>query len=222
MTQKIKCSVLYVFMFVCICVLSIPTNSYAQGQVQLITFSGLIMDGDSAKPLPSVNVYIPRAGYGTITNPEGLFTMLVKSGDTVLISRVGYERKMVVIPPRSEAAYSVVIDMKEKAKILPVIEVFPFADEEAFKKAFLALELPEMRYENMARNLNQRKLTNMAMMMPMDGSMNFRYYMNIQTNYQTNRNSATALPLLNPFAWAELIKSIKRGDFKKGRERTGD
>jgi hypothetical protein len=39
--------------------------------------------------------------------------------------------------------------------------------------------------------------------------------MNTSINTMANRNFATTLPLLNPFAWAQFIQSIKRGDLKK-------
>ena len=57
---------------------------------------------------------------------------------------------------------------------------------------------------------------------PMDGSMNYRNYINKQVyNYsylgmqKPNLTSMMNNPLLNPFAWAEFIKAWKRGDFNK-------
>lgn len=189
--------------------------SFAQGNTQVITFSGVVVDGDSLKAVKSANLFIYRANRGTVTNEQGFFTMLVKSGDTVVITRLGYDKKMLVIPQRSDAAYSVVIDLKQRVRMLPVVEVHPYADEKVFKEAFLALNLPERRYENMAKNLNQTVMTNMSMAMPMDGNMNYRFYMRQQFDAIRNYNSVTTIPLLNPFAWAEFIRSVKRGDLKR-------
>jgi hypothetical protein len=190
-------------------------NNFAQGNTQVITFSGVVIDGDSLKAVKNANLYIYKANRGTITNEQGFFSMPVKSGDTVVITRLGYDKKMLVIPQRSDAAYSVVIDLKQKVRMLPVVEVHPYSDEKVFKETFLALQLPERRYENMAKNLSPRVMTNMAMAMPMDGNMNYRFYMRQQFDAIRNYNAVTTIPLLNPFAWAEFIRSIKRGDLKR-------
>jgi hypothetical protein len=43
----------------------------------------------------------------------------------------------------------------------------------------------------------------------------FRNFSNQQQYYNANRNFAPTLQLLNPFAWAQFIKQVKRGDLKK-------
>jgi hypothetical protein len=206
------------FLIICCVIFTNTQKSFAQGNTQVITFTGVVIDGDSVKPVKNVNLYIYRANRACTTNEQGIFSMTVKSGDTVVITRLGYDRKMVVIPQRSDAVYSVVIDLKQRARVLPVVEVHPYSDEKVFKEVFLALKLPERRYENMAKNLNKQRMTNMAMSMPMDGSMNYKFYMQQQTNAMSNVNGMTSIPLLNPFAWAEFIKSIKRGDLKRNRD----
>jgi hypothetical protein len=199
----------------CFLLLAIKTNSYAQGTIQTITFSGVIIDGDSSKGVYHANLYIARAGRGTVTNEQGFFTMPARAGDTVIITKLGYEKKMLIIPQRSDAAYSVVIDLKIKTRLLPVVEIHPYGDEKVFKEVFLALRLPEKRYESMAKNLNKQSMAIMARNMPMDGNMNYKFYMNQHIQAINNVNSLQTIPLLNPFAWAEFIKSIKRGDLKR-------
>jgi hypothetical protein len=205
----------YFLFIVCFLLLAIKTNSYAQGTIQTITFSGVIIDGDSSKGVHHANLYIARAGRGTVTNEQGFFSMPARAGDTVIITRIGYEKKMLIIPQRSDAAYSVVIDLKIKTRLLPVVEIHPYGDEKVFKEVFLALRLPEKRYESMAKNLNKQSMAIMARNMPMDGNMNYKFYMNQQIQAINNVNSLQTIPLLNPFAWAEFIKSIKRGDLKR-------
>ncbi len=202
--------------FVCLAFLLLPTyESFAQGIQQTIVFSGVVIDGDSSRGIKHANLYISRAGRGTVTNEQGFFTMPAMAGDTVVITRLGYEKKMLIIPQRSESAYSVVIDLKIKARMLPVVEIHPYGNEEVFKEVFLALRLPEKRYESMAKNLNKQSMAIMARSMPMDGNMNYKFYMQQQIQALNNVNSMQSIPLLNPFAWAEFIKSIKRGDLKR-------
>ena len=94
-------------------------------------------------------------------------------------------------------------------------EVYPWPTKEQFKKAFLALELPEddiIRADrNMARADVKERMTGMAM----DASLNYKYS---QQQYQSKLYYAGQLPpnnLLNPIAWAKFIKAWKNGDFKK-------
>ena len=51
--------------------------------------------------------------------------------------------------------------------------------------------------------------------MPMDGSMNYRNYMDNQVSKLYYRGQAQPITVFNPFAWAEFIKAWKRGDFKR-------
>jgi hypothetical protein len=193
----------------------LPNQAHAQGQRKVITFSGLVVQGDSAYGVPGANIYVLKAGRGTSTDYRGFFTMPTWEGDTVTISAVGFQTQRVIIPRVTDMSYHVVVNMKESTTMLAGVEVLPFSNEEQFKEAFVALQLPSQEIENMEKNLSPRQLTNMAMAMPMDGSLNFKFYLNQQANQMGNRNFATTIPLLNPFAWIELIRSIKRGDFKK-------
>ncbi len=192
------------------------THAQAQGERKVITFSGIIVEGDSSYGVRGVHVYVPRAGRGTVTDQFGYFSMPTLVGDTVVISAVGYKTHKMVIPRREDNAFSVMINLKIESTFLPEVEILPFPTEELFKEAFIALKLPDQeKYENMERNLAQERLVRMSAAMPMDGSLNYRNYMNTSINTMANRNFATTLPLLNPFAWAQFIQSIKRGDLKK-------
>ncbi|MEN7547487.1 carboxypeptidase-like regulatory domain-containing protein [Rapidithrix thailandica] len=191
------------------------TQSIAQGEKSTIQFSGIVVDGDNSYGVPGVHVYIKRAGLGTVTNGVGFFSLPTLSGDTVTISAVGYKKQNIIIPERKDAGFTVLIDLQTDTTYLPVVEVFPYASPEIFKEAFLALDIRDERYENMEKNLNQQTLNEMARSLPMDGSLNHRYFMYNQIDRGANRFFAPSFSILNPFAWAEFIKSVKRGDLKK-------
>ncbi len=206
------------FIFALCCFLAttaITSGAFAQGQRGTIQLSGLVVDGDSAYGVPGVHIYIHRAGLGTISNQVGFFNLPVISGDTVVFSAIGYKKQQLIVPQRQDMGLSVLIDLKTDTTLLPVVEVFPFPTEELFKEAFLALQLPDEGRRNIAKNLDPDALTRMAMALPMDGSGNYRHYMGQQINHSSNRYFAPTFSFLNPFAWAQFIKSVKRGDLKK-------
>lgn len=205
------------FVLWCVCLTGVTGFStvWAQGDMRTIQFSGVVVDGEKSFAVPGVHVFIPRAGVGVVSNSMGYFSMPTMVGDTVVISAVGYKRHTMVIPFREDLGFSVMIDLKEDVTMLPVIEIFPYPSPEVFKEAFLALQLPNDSYENMAENLNQQAINKLAMNMAMDGSGNHRYFMQQQVGAGANRFFTPSFSFLNPFAWAQFIKSVKRGDLKR-------
>ncbi|NME67661.1 carboxypeptidase-like regulatory domain-containing protein [Flammeovirga aprica] len=194
-----------------------PNDILAQGEQNTIQFSGIVVEGDSSYGVPGAHVYIKQAGRGTVTNHAGFFTMPTQVGDTIVVSSVGFAKQEIVIPKRDDLGFTVLIEMREEVTELPLLEVFPYPTKEIFEEAFLALgEQKDQRVENMEKNLSQEKLTMMSNALPMGASGNYKYYMNYRADQiATQYFMETANPLLNPFAWGDLIKSIKRGDFKR-------
>lgn len=197
---------------------AISSSVNAQGRSQVIQLSGLVLGEDSTYALPGVNVYVPTAGRGTSTNRYGYFSMPVLPGDSVVFSTVGFKRQYFLVPENRVESMTVIVELLTDTTYLPAITVFPYPSEEVFKEALLALNLPdEDQYANMRGNLADDLLARMVQSMPMDGSMNHRYFMEQQFNQTQYRAGPRPNPLLNPFAWGEFIKSIKRGDFKRKR-----
>lgn len=208
--------------FTIVCFFAYITGVWAQGKQRVIQFSGLVVSGSSEYGVPGVNIYIPKAGRGTSTNQYGYFSLPVLAGDSAVISAISYKKQYYIIPDDERQSVSVVIYLKEDTTMLPVIEIFPYPTEALFKEAFLALKLPETDLDNMKRNLNEKVMARIADEIGMSGNANFRNHMNQQYHYQHNKNFAPTMPFTNPFAWADLIRSIKRGDFKKAFKKDDD
>jgi len=189
-------------------------NAQSQGSRPIIQFSGIIIGEDSTSGVPGVYVFVPKAGRGTTSNFYGYFTMPALAGDSVIISAVGYRKQHFIVPDIKEESFTVIIELLSDTTYLPVVEIFPYPTEELFKEAILALQLPS-EYGNMAESMNADVMALMLKNMPMDGTMNHQFYMQQQQYYTNSRYGYQPNQLLNPFAWAQFIKSIKRGDLKK-------
>ena len=63
-------------------------------------------------------------------------------------------------------------------------------------------------------NLSPQLLLRWAEQMPASGNENFRGFQNQQLMQIQDRYGPRSFPLLNPFAWAKFIQSIKNGDLK--------
>jgi hypothetical protein len=205
----------YILPLILLLVIGLLNKTIAQGDRQVVQFSGIVIGEDSTNGLPGVYVYIPKAGSGTITDGYGFFSLPTFVGDSIIISTVGYRKQHFIIPKEKGVGLSVVVNLISDTTMLPVVEVYPYPTKELFKEAFLALQLPETQYGYMRKNLDRNLLAQMYRNTPMDGSQNYKYYMHQNAVNMSNRNFFPTLQLLNPFAWAEFIKSVKRGDLKK-------
>lgn len=210
----LKCPIKILPLIVCLWA-GVAHQAAAQGQSSIIQISGLVLGEDSTTALAGANVYVPNAGRGTSTNQYGYFSLPVLPGDSIIFSSVGHKRQYYLVPENQKEAMTVIVELSTDTTYLPAISVFPYPTEQVFKEAILALQLPdEDQYANMRENLADDLLARMFQAMPMDGSMNHRYFMNQQFD-RVQYAGPRPNPLLNPFAWAEFIKSIKRGDYKK-------
>ncbi len=195
--------------------LNSTAETFAQGEKQIISISGFIMDGNDAIPLKGIHIYIPQAGRGTVSDQNGYFSLNTLAGDTLYITSIGYKTKKLPIPNTVTKAYTVIINMQSEVLQLPAIEVFPYPTEEVFKKAFLALELKDKNYENLRENLSKESLARVSYNMPVDGSVSFKRYTSSQVSALNKRYEISVIPILSPSMISQIIKSIRRGDYNK-------
>lgn len=199
-------------------------SARAQGQRPVVQFSGIVATGDSLLGVPGATVFVPKAGRGTATNAYGYFSIPVLAGDSIIIRSLGYRNQYVVIPPDyPRQSYSVIVQLKEDATVLPEVRIFPYVTEKDFKRAFLALKLPKERGSATAENLNEQILRRIFNNAPVTSMANYRQTMQMQQLDQQRKygiapNPYSNNPLLNPFSWLQLINQIKNGDFKKKDE----
>ncbi len=198
-------------------------KAYAQGEQKAIIFTGFVVAGKSTERLPGAYIYLPKAGRGTLSSNgynAGYFSIPVFPGDSIVFSYVGYKKQYHIIPRNYNAeTYSAVIAMQESVTMLAEVRVYPYATEEEFKKAFLALRLPDQEDRDaLARSTDIDYITRMAAQMPNNAQTNYRYTMDQQLfgrESAANKGFATTFPFLNPFAWGRFIKSVQDGDLKQ-------
>ena len=199
--------------------LFIANFTFAQEGKRVIQFSGIIVGEDSVSGVPGVHIYAPKGGRGTTSNIYGYFSMPVLENDSLIISAVGFQRIHYIIPEGKSENYTVIIELAQDSTVLPELEFFPYPTEEIFKEAILALELPfQNDIDNLQRNMDEAMLRKMYNNTPMGANANHYYYMSQQMTAWNNRFQPVTNPLLNPFAWAQFIKSIKRGDLKRKKK----
>lgn len=186
---------------------------FAQDEKKIVQFTGVVIDTETDQGVPGVHIFAPKGGRGTTSNPYGFFSMAVLEGDSILISAVSFEKETIKIPvlPKGKYNFTVVISLKSDTTYLPELEVYPFPNEQIFKEAILALQLPNQQdLNNMQRSMDQRMLNRMYRNLSMDGNNNYQYYMSQLANANNQKYQTSSLSLLDPFAWNRFIKSLKK------------
>lgn len=189
-------------------------GAFAQQTKPLVQFSGVIYDVDSNSVVPYVTLRnISNDGKSYSANYKGYFSIVVREGDTLIFSSIGYKRLEVVIPQNvKENKFTAIIKMKSDNIQLPSVTVFPWASVDEFKKDFLTMKFPDDDLEIAKKNVSKESLMRLSATLPRDGSEYAGNSFNNNHTALSNKNMVQTNPLLNPFAWGALINKILQGD----------
>jgi hypothetical protein len=183
---------------------------------KVIQFSGVIVSGDSLQPVPYTNIMTKGTFRGTVSDYYGFFSFVAQENDTVEFTSIGYRKATYVIPQNlPESRYSIIQVLNRDTIELATTVIYAWPTREQIYEYFLSAPVPDDDVERARKNLAQEKITDMAINMPMDASLNYR---NSMQNYNTRLYTAGQIPmnnLLNPIAWAKFVEAWKKGDFKK-------
>lgn len=193
------------------------TNSYAQ-QKKILQFSGLITSTGS--DLPVAYVTIKNTSYNNqtfISNNDGYFSFVAHEGDVISFSSVGYDPVTFVIPSVPNDKFTANIKMRSLVIELPAVTPFPWASYEDYLAEFMGMETGVDAIATARKNLSPEAMAALARVVPRNAD-EIQSYNSLQRHgVMQNRyiNQRMNNPLLNPFAWAELINQIKRGDYSR-------
>mgnify|MGYP005860520039 FL=1 len=181
---------------------------------KVIQLSGIILNADSTDAVPGVNIYVPKKGRGTVSGRFGYFSMPVLEGDSVIFSFIGLKKQTFKVPDGYENdRISLILTMEVDEIALAEIEVMPYPTEEEFKKAVVAMNVVDPMSISRS-NMSPEMLLRWAETMPASGNENFRYFQQGQMLQNQDLYGPRPLRILDPFAWSQFIRSIKRGDLK--------
>lgn len=197
----------------------IPAISKAQFENlrdSVVQLYGVVMTADSLVGIPAVSIVVKGQNRGTITNNQGVFSIVVLKGDIVEFTHVSYKPKVVAIPKNLEGnQYSVVQLMIADTVYLPATIIRPRPTAAQFARDFANTKVDDDDYEIARKNTSVAKRRALMQSTPADG----REASNIQLrNVATKAYYSGQTPpqnIFNPAAWMEFIEAWKRGDFKK-------
>jgi len=182
----------------------------------IVQLFGVVMTADSLRAVPSASVIVVDKGRGTITNNDGVFSIVVYKGDKITFSSVGFKDKTIDIPMNlKENQYSVIQLLINDTAFLPATILRPRPTREQFERDFVNANVPDDMYEVARQNTDEAKRRILISSLPSDGREAVNYQLRQQSNKYYYAGQIPPMNILNPLAWADFIKSWKRGDYKK-------
>lgn len=199
--------------------LSVSQYSFAQLQAKkdtVVQLYGVVMTADSLQAIPGASIIVEDKGRGTITNNQGVFSIVVLKGDKVRFSVVGFKDKLIDIPDNIPGSqYSVIQLMVTDTAYLPATIIKSRPSRSQFERDFVNTDIPADQLEIARENTSDATRRVLLATLPADG----REAVNAQFRQQAVRYSYLGqqppINLLNPMAWASFIQAWKRGDFRK-------
>lgn len=205
-------------LFALTCVSQVYTQESDEKDDRLVQFSGIIVNADSIQPVPFTHIIDITTNKGTMADYYGYFSFVARKNDTILFSAMGYKNSVYIIPDTvSYKRYSLIQVMASDTIMLPQTVIYPWPSREQFAEAFLTLDVPDDDFERAKRNMEQATLRDMALEIPMDGSMNYNYNMQLHQEKLYYLGQTQPITVLNPFAWAQFIEAWKDGKFKRDK-----
>jgi len=193
-------------------------RSHAQFETakdSVVQLYGIVMTADSLVGIPAVSVTIKGSNRGTITNDQGVFSIVVLKGDVIEFTHVSYKPKLATIPKSLEGnQYSVVQLMVEDTTYLPVTIIRPRPTPAQFERDFVKTKVPDDDIEIARQNNDVAKRRVLMKTVPADGSETSSLQFRNIANKATYQGQVPPMNIFNPAAWSEFIQAWKRGDFK--------
>ncbi len=196
-------------------------KSFAQFETvkdSVVQLYGIVMTADSLVGIPAVSITIKGSNRGTITNNQGVFSIVVLKGDEVEFTHVSYKYKMIAIPRDLDGnQYSVVQLLVEDTTYLPATIIKPRPTPEQFARDFVNSKVDDDDIEIARRNNDEAKRRVLLQTTPSDGGGAMSMQMRNIANRATYQGQTPPMNIFNPAAWSEFIQAWKRGDFKRKR-----
>ncbi len=199
-----------------------PQTTATVNKDSVIQLYGVVMTSDSLQGLPAASVIVENRGRGTLTNDQGVFSIVVLKGDRIRFSSVGFKDNVINIPYDMQGnQYSVIELMTNDTAYLPATILRSRPSGSQFERDFVNTEVPADQLELARQAVSAAKRRVLIATLPADGREAVNRQLTQQAQKYYYQGQVPPMNILNPLAWADFIKAWKRGDFKR-QDNTSD
>jgi signal peptidase I len=204
------------YIFISFILLPIVSQAQFSGfKDSVVQLYGVVMTADSLQALQGVSIMVKGQNRGTITNKDGIFSIVVLKGDVIEFTSVGFKPKKVEIAKDLQGNQHSVIQLMVNDTIYlaaTIIKARP--TREQFERDFINTKIPDDNLEIARKNNDENTRRFLMQTLPQDGREAASNYLSKQAAKNYYNGQLPPQNIFNPFAWAEFIKAWKRGDFK--------
>jgi hypothetical protein len=205
------------YLFILFCFSPMAANAqFETFKDSVVQLYGIVMSADSLKPVPSASIMIKGQNRGTISNYDGVFSIVVLNGDEVEFTSIGYNAVKIKIPLTLVGnQHSIVQLMVSDTTYLAATILKPRITAEQFERDFINNPVSDDQIAIAKKNTNTETRRALMAILPTDGREASSQYLRQQSQKMSYKGQVAPQNIFNPAAWAEFIKAWKRGDFKK-------
>lgn len=127
---------IFIVLFLSCCISLHAQNRYSP-------LKGKVVSADSLSPIPNVHILSVVSYYGTTSDSDGRFSILVRKNDTLKISSVGFVTEIINVNYDSVNVNNFEIVMQRDTIILQEIDVFPYLDNHTVEKIIKEIPIEE-------------------------------------------------------------------------------
>ena len=185
-----------------------------------IQFSGntLISFNDSVEPVAFVTIKNKSRRSSAYSVPDGFFSLVVKGGDTVEFSAVGFKRSTLIIPDniKRDRFFATQAMIRDTNRLAAVV-IVPWKNVEELKRAVLDMDISESDLVIAYQNLQYERWVQIREGMMPSLEENRAGYL-ARHNSNNLMLSTGLLPqnnILNPFAWMQFMDYVGQNKKKK-------
>jgi hypothetical protein len=207
-----------ILLYTAIAFFIVPATAKAQFETardSVVQLYGVVMTADSLEGIPAVSIMVKGQNRGTITNNDGVFSIVVLKGDQIEFTHVSYKPKTITVPRDMQGnQWSVVQLMVKDTVYLPATIIRPRPTPEQFARDFVNVKVPDDDIEIARRNTDAAKRRVLMRTTQGDGGEATALQFRNLANKAVYSGQIPPMNIFNPAAWADFIQAWKRGDFK--------
>lgn len=200
------------------------SNVQAQEPSDIVEVYGLVLTKSTRgtyEYIPFVTVAVKGTTRGTYANYEGMYSIVVKKGQTVTFSAVGFAPREIVIPEDITGMYySLTVEMEPAEINLDEVTVFPWPDRDNLAAEFLAMQPNKAgQLEAIAKdNLNRSQLLAIANATGNDSREAAVQYLRQQSRDYSYQGQQAPQSILDPIAWSKFLQQFNKKKKRSARE----
>lgn len=202
----------------------LASNIQAQEPSDIVEVYGLVLTKATRgnyEYIPFVTVAVKGTTRGTYANYEGMYSIVVKKGQTVTFSAVGFAPREIVIPEDITGMYySLTVEMEPAEVNLDEVTVFPWPDRDNLAAEFLAMQPNKAgQLEAIAKdNLNRNQLLAIANATGNDSKEAAVQYLRQQSRDYSYQGQQAPQSILDPIAWSKFLQQFNKKKKTSARE----